>query len=394
MSDEPTLDHVSAGRAPIVDVVFIHGLTGDPRKTWTDESGQEFSPCWLDEELERISVYTLGYPAGVFKKWAKKEMDMFERAGNVLERLAGNGIGERPIAFVAHSLGGILTKMILRKSSEADDTDWRRVSEATKLVVYLSTPHTGSAMAGVLNTLPLASKPVEILANETGFLDDLNNHYRTFANGRKDLDTVVYYETHATKSVVVVPRTSADPGVGRTPVPVDKDHVNVCKPYDRSDVVYLGVTRHIRNVLKSVVQSNTESADIVQRDDYESGNPQDRRDLLQKLIDAGREHEYDYANEVQNSFARGYTKIGLLTAAREDHDNLLSEVETRFVTHVYHPLICQLASDEDIRKALQDDVIDPLASKSIGGTRFRSKAILSALYYLTEQCYVRWDPPK
>ena len=391
MSDEPKLDQICAGTSPLADVVFIHGLTGDPRKTWTDESGDEFWPCWLEKELERISVYTLGYPASLFEKWAKKEMDMFERAGNVLERFAGNGIGERPIVFVAHSLGGILTKMILRKSSEADDLDWRRVSEATKLVVYLSTPHTGSAMANVLNAVPLASKHIKLLANQTGFLEDLNGQYRTFANSREDLRTVVYYEKHATKSVVVVPRASADPGVGHTPVPVDKDHLNVCKPYDRSDIVYLGVKRHIRNVLKSAEQSDTESANLVQVDDYEAGSPQDRRDLLQKLIDAGREHEYDYANDAQNSFARGYMKTGLLTAAREDHNNLLSEVETRFVTHVYHALICQSASDEDIRKALQDNVIDPLASKSIGGTRFRPKSVLSAIYYLTEQCYIRWD---
>ena len=33
---------------------------------------------------------------------------MFERAGNVLERFAGLGIGKKPIAFVTHSLGGIL----------------------------------------------------------------------------------------------------------------------------------------------------------------------------------------------------------------------------------------------------------------------------------------------
>ena len=118
------------------------------------------------------------------------------------------------------------------------------------------------------------------------------------------------------------------------------------------------------------------------------------RDLLQKLIDAGREHEYSYANNAQNRFARRYTKTGLFTAAREDHDNLLSEIETRFVTHVYHPLICRSASDDDIRSALQEKVLDPLAAKEIGGIWFRAKEILSGLYFLTEQCHVRWDSPR
>ncbi len=56
------------------------------------------------------------------------------------------------------------------------------------------------------------------------------------------------------------------------------------------------------------------------------------------------EAEYDYANDAQNKFARGYAKTGLYTAAKEDHDALLAEIETRFVTHVFHPHICKDAT--------------------------------------------------
>ena len=196
---------------------------------------------------------------------------MFERAGNVLELFAGNGIGERPIAFVTHSLGGILTKMILRKSCEAEDEDWRRVSEATKLVVFLSTPHTGAAVANMLNVVPLTSKHVKLLANEFSFLEDLNDQYRTLANSRDDLATAVYYEKHAAnKSIVVVSRESADPGVAKTrPVPVDKDHINICKPPNPEDIVYLGVKRHIQKVVKSVEQRPSATAGLIAVDDYE-----------------------------------------------------------------------------------------------------------------------------
>lgn len=394
-TDEPILKYVCGGTTPLLDVIFIHGLTGDPENTWKCESDGAFWPEWLQDELDHLSIHTLGFPASLFEKWAKKEMDMFERAGNVLERFAGKGIGERPIVFVTHSLGGILAKMILRKSCEADDEDWSRVSQSTRLVVFLSTPHSGAALANALDVLPFTSKHIKLLANDFGVLEDLNNQYRSFVNGRDDLKTSVYYEKYQTKNTaVVVTRASADPGVaGTTPVAVDKDHINICKPPDRDDIVYLGIKRHINKLLKSIKTLPPSEGGLPSDEDYAKKSDADRRDLLQKLIDAGREHEYAYANDAQNQFARRFAKTGLFTAAREDHDNLLSEVETRFFTHVFHALICHNAEDDEVRAALQTNVIDPIVGKRIGGTTFSAKSVLSALYFLTEQCHIRWDAP-
>ena len=394
MSNELTLECVFGCDAPLADVIFVHGLTGDPLTTWSNSNEGDFWLGWLSDAFEQVSVYTLGYPASAFAKWMHTEMDLFERASNILERFSGMGIGTRPIAFVTHSLGGILVKMVLRKSSDAADTDWHRISDATRLVVFLSTPHTGSAFAQVFTILPRSSSHVELLANRTGFLEDLNQHYRTLSNGRTDLATAVYYEKYPTKGVLLVPRESADPGLnGVEPVPIDKDHVSICKPESVDDTVFLGVKRHIHRVLKSVGESTSGSNGLTLTDDYRERSGLDRRDLLQKLIDAGREHEYEYANDAQNGFARRYTSTGLLTAAREDHENLLSEIETRFLTHVYHPLICRSAADSNVRGALQEQVIDPLTRRKIGGTRFSSTLILKGLYFLTEQCHIRWDKP-
>ena len=303
MSDAPLFHRVATGTDPLVDVIFVHGLTGDAQETWTVDTGDGFWPPWLQEDLDRISVFTLGYPTSLFEKWAKREMDMFERAANVLELIAGNGIGRRPIVFVAHNLGGILTKLLLRKASEAPDEDWRHISEATKLVVFLSTPHTGSAMANVLDAVPFTSKQIKLLSNDTGFLHELNEYYRDLASEREDLSTAVYYEKHLTKKLaVVVERGAADPGVGRsTPVAVDKDHINICKPRNREDIIYLGVRRHVQKVLVSAEQSATaKDGFVLQTDDYTERSGGDRRDLLEKLIEADREHEYAYANDAQN----------------------------------------------------------------------------------------------
>ena len=51
---------------PLVDVVFVHGLTGDAHKTWTSDVGGEFWPQWLQDDLAQLSVFTLGYPTSIF----------------------------------------------------------------------------------------------------------------------------------------------------------------------------------------------------------------------------------------------------------------------------------------------------------------------------------------
>ena len=285
--------------------------------------------------------------------------------------------------------------MVLRKSHEAVDEEWRQISRSTKLVVFLSTPHTGAAVANVLRILPGTSSHLALLANNIGFLEDLNEHYRTLTNDQQDLATAVYYEKHATRKIVVVTRESADPGISKVePVAIGRDHIGICKPKGQSDTVYLGIKRRIQAVIQSAARSTPGSEGPTWIEDYAERSKTDRRDLLQKLIDAGREHEYAYANEAQHRFVRRYTKTGLLAAAREDHENLLSEIETRFITHVFHPLICKSAPDDDIRAALQEKVIDPLAGKDIGETRFSARSVLSGLYFLTEQCHIQWDPPK
>ena len=395
MVHELTVERVFGCENPLVDVLFVHGLAGDPRETWTTGSEAEFWPMWLKEDLQNISVYTLGYPASTFEKLAKKEMDMFERAGNVLEQVAGLGIGERPIVFVSHSLGGILVKIILRKSCEARDEGWSMVSGATKLVFFLATPHKGAGLAMVPAVLPRNSKHIVLLANRSGFLEDLNDRYRKLTEDQDDLSTIAYYEKHATYGSVIVPRESADPGCSRVElIGVDKNHVGICKPSNKDDTVYLGIKRRVQKVVRFAEEASSGGVNPTWVEDYKERSEMDRRDLHQKLIDAGREYEYSYANGAQNRFARHYTKTGLLKAALEDHENLLAEVETRFVNHVYHPLICKSATDEEIRAALQKMVIDPLVDRKIGGTRFSARIVMNALYFLTEQCHVRWDVPK
>ena len=77
---------------PVADILFIHGLTGDPQATWTSANPQrEYWPSWFCDEFSDVAVYTLGYPASIIEKWAKQEINLHERANNMLEQLASFG---------------------------------------------------------------------------------------------------------------------------------------------------------------------------------------------------------------------------------------------------------------------------------------------------------------
>jgi hypothetical protein len=151
-----------------LDVVFVHGLGGDPLKTWRSRDEEASSwPHWLADDFRgAIGVWSLGYAtASPLQKKSLKvpfigktdpeagvAMPLPRRAVTALERLALEGIGQRPVCFITHSLGGLLVKSILRRAEEARDTpEWRQVVENCRGVVFLATPHQGSILADWVN---------------------------------------------------------------------------------------------------------------------------------------------------------------------------------------------------------------------------------------------------
>ena len=255
MTSDTNIWKVCGGTNSILDILFIHGLTGDPKDTWTSGGAEkEYWPEWLCENFHNVLIYTLGYPASVLEKWAKQEMNLHERANNMLEQLASFGIGDKPIVIVTHSLGGILAKEMLRASNECSDAAWKRIVENARLVAFLATPHTGAALGAVVKFfIPrLASTHVELLSNSGGFLTNLNQSYRELV-AQRNIATVAYYEKYKTKNAfLVVSEESADPGVGGTrPIPVDADHITICKPASRNSLIYISLVRHIRETLQS-----------------------------------------------------------------------------------------------------------------------------------------------
>jgi protein SERAC1 len=388
-----------AGNAGCADVIFVHGLTGNPVTTWTSVGATEpegdYWPNWLATDLPYVNFYTLGYPASLFAQWAKKEMTLYERAKHSLELLAGYELGKSPLIFVCHSLGGLLVKQLLRTARESSEEAWHRIADSCVAVLFLATPHSGSSLANLLYAFSgcFSSHHVEKLKTDTSDLDELNESFRVLCHLQK-LEVTVYYEMYKTgKFAIVVDKESADPGLsGVMPIPVDASHTNICLPENRHSPIYVSIRHRLKDLVQQPQVSETPSSKVFEGDDLESLSLSDRRDLQTKMIAADREHEYPFANDSQSRFARSFVKSGLKTAATRLHMDLLAEIEQRFQSLIFHPLICKDADNSIIATAIQTQIVEPLSIK-YAANEASAKTIMNALYFLTERCHVRWDKP-
>lgn len=174
------------GRDPVLDVVFIHGLDGHHEKTWLTKPGNPYWPTWLAEDNEAVDVWSVRYDAWS-SKYRGQAMSIQERAVNLLALMRGQGIGSRPICLVGHSLGGLIIKQMLFQATTTTDHYGHFVT-MTKGIAFLSTPHTGSALAQFVDDLRQLYRPTPLirgLLRNDPYLLFLDNWFREWAAGRQ-----------------------------------------------------------------------------------------------------------------------------------------------------------------------------------------------------------------
>eukprot|EP00268_Persea_americana_P060033 TRINITY_DN7434_c0_g1_i2.p1 TRINITY_DN7434_c0_g1~~TRINITY_DN7434_c0_g1_i2.p1 ORF type:complete len:1073 (-),score=246.02 TRINITY_DN7434_c0_g1_i2:302-3520(-) len=128
------VENYSQSVAPSLDVVFVHGLRGGPFKTWRitdskssttsksglvekiDQEAGKQGTCWprewLAADFPHARLFTVKYKTNL-TQWSGATLPLQEVSSILLKKLVAAGIGNRPVVFVTHSMGGLVVKQML-----------------------------------------------------------------------------------------------------------------------------------------------------------------------------------------------------------------------------------------------------------------------------------------
>lgn len=408
--------------AAVLDIFFVHGLGGNSTGTWQRED-DTFWPRWLAEQFPNCRVYVLAYDSNKLAGFLSGEGASFhDLALAMLDQIVSREESAPHMLFVAHSLGGLIVKQLLRRCADSANIDYNAIGRSVAGVAFLGTPHQGSQFSMSLDVLlrQFKSKQSKQLAYSDDNLIDLNDHFRTWVS-RQGAVVRSFYETENTYGFHIVDKVSANPGIiGSDPVAVQCNHIDICKPASKTAPVYTSICAMIRGILKKFtpVRSASDHKKLGPTGDateiiedgvtaalstpvapevladfeyYTTMAEHDRRDLSQKLTDSGRAYATGAAKRKKERFNMALQRHIAQPSAVTRYTQLLADIESRFSRHVAR-VIAENGSAAEVDQAVQDQVIAPCAANhSSDENEITAGLVDGALYYLAGNCHLAWD---
>lgn len=101
----------------------------------------------LKDDFPRARIMTFGYDTKITRGYyAAHQGNIFSHARDLLYGLDAKRrkVAERKLVFIAHSLGGILVKELLRRSEVDSEAKINKIFTSTIGIFFFGTPHRGS----------------------------------------------------------------------------------------------------------------------------------------------------------------------------------------------------------------------------------------------------------
>ncbi|KAK4164409.1 hypothetical protein QBC43DRAFT_262507 [Cladorrhinum sp. PSN259] len=254
-----------------IDIVFVHGLTGNRDNTWTAQDATEPWPqTLLSSILTTARVLTFGYDAYV-ADWQGmvSQSRIANHAWNLLTSLASyrenDGTNERPILFVCHSLGGLVCEDALVTARQRTERHLQNILRSTRGIIFLGTPHHGAGLARWAELLSRSiglvkqtnSNIVEVLRRDSEVLARIQDSFHTMViarikEGLPPIEITCFYEELPLLGVgLVVPQDSAIlPGY--IPIGIHGNHMDMTRFVSTDDPGFMAVCGELRQWIREI----------------------------------------------------------------------------------------------------------------------------------------------
>lgn len=278
------------GENSIVDLIFVHGLTGDRERTWTAKDATKPWPeTLLPSKVPNARILTFGYDAYI-SDW--RGMVSKNRIGNNAMNLLAAVASYReeddtdncPIIFICHSLGGLVCEDALATAQQRPEAHIKRVLDCCRGIVFLGTPHHGSGLAHWAESLAKAigvlkqTNPeiLAVLKSDSEVLERIQGSFHTMIrarnqNGLAPIDITCFYEELPLPGVgTVVPAHSAIlPGY--IPIGIRQNHMDMVRFSAVDDPGFVAVSAEVRRWVKALVVAAKDNKSTSPHSDNQAG---------------------------------------------------------------------------------------------------------------------------
>ncbi|OIW32077.1 hypothetical protein CONLIGDRAFT_251504 [Coniochaeta ligniaria NRRL 30616] len=246
--------------------------TATATRRWTADNGVHWLRDLLPHDVPRARIFCWGYDANTHAGSHVSCQYLYDHARSLisdlcLERKLSNSM-ERPIIFVAHSLGGIVVKSALIHSDAARRgalEEHRSIKVSTYGIIFLGTPHQGGngiqlgkLLVNIVSVFVAADDRIlKHLERDSEWLQQQLGQYSPISG---DFVTKFAFEEYKTPtafgSIMVVPRVSAVvPGQANAePIAIHADHANMVRYTKREDSGYKTISGHLTIMANDAVE--------------------------------------------------------------------------------------------------------------------------------------------
>ncbi|KAF2969942.1 hypothetical protein GQX73_g3591 [Xylaria multiplex] len=241
----------------VADLIFVHGLNGGSRSTWSKSDDSFWPQAWLprDDAFHDVRIHTFGYPSGLSRD---SVLNIRDFAGNLLACVqhcpALTSSAPGPIIFVGHSMGGLVIKKAYILARQM--LEYNELADRIHALFFLATPHQGAGIAQLLTRFLGLAGPrpfVNDLHPQSLMLQVINEEFPRYS---QSLQLFSFYETQSMyygvgKGLIVEKHCAVMNYTNERRTYLDANHRDVARFSTSRDPSYILV----RNALATTINS-------------------------------------------------------------------------------------------------------------------------------------------